>query len=414
MSEADRQTTADEALDLQAHLLRAERQIAWLRWIGIAGWLYILLSLDETLGLSGWAVYVAGLVYTLAAQLMIRFAAPISASARITTTGDPLLTTAMCLATGGITSVFFPFYYFTLLAAAFRYGRREAIVVFIFNVALACVLYFFVPGAGLRTLAVSIFYLVFSALLGIMLVTWAEENLAVAHQRSRALRTARDRARMLLKRLINSQEDERKRISGDIHDRMSGHLFALRQNLDRIRSDAHTFERLQQPLEKLDAEVRDTSSEVRRLMNELRPTVLDDLGLAPAIEEYVAELHGTQPFTLTLGIDPSLRSWGGKGDTAIFRILQEAVLNIRKHADACNVTISLTRESGDAAITLTVSDDGAGFEFAAGPRFGHLGLLTMRERAEAVDGHLHIVSHPGRGTTVTATIPAARQAGEQT
>ena len=210
MSEADRQTTADEALDLQAHLLRAERQIAWLRWIGIAGWLYILLSLDEKLGLSGWAVYVAGLVYTLAAQLMIRFAAPISASARITTTGDPLLTTAMCLATGGITSVFFPFYYFTLLAAAFRYGRREAIVVFIFNVALACVLYFFVPGAGLRTLAVSIFYLVFSALLGIMLVTWAEENLAVAQPRTQ------NRARQGPNALKASHQFARRRAQTDI------------------------------------------------------------------------------------------------------------------------------------------------------------------------------------------------------
>ncbi len=408
MSKTDKQTRDDEALDLQAHLLRAESQIAWLRWIGMAGWLYILLSRDEALLWSGWVVYFAGLVYTLAAQLMIRFAAPIGASARITTIGDPLLTTAMCLVTGGLTSVFFPFYYFTLLAAAFRYGKREAIAVFIFNVLLACMLYLAVPGASLRMLAVAVFYLIFSALLGVLLVNWAEENLAIAHERSRALQGARDRARMLLQRLFNSQEDERKLVASEIHDRMSGHLFSLRQNLDRIRSDAQTFERLHQPLEQLDVEVRETSSEVRRLMNELRPTVLDDLGLAPAIEEYVAELRETQPFKLTLDIDPSLRSWRGAGDTAIFRILQEALLNIRKHAHARSVSISLAQQPDRHEIVLSVGDDGAGFDLNTGPRFGHLGLLTMRERAEAVGGHLEIVSRPGDGTSVTATIPEDR------
>tara|TARA_R110000868_G_scaffold107750_3_gene294720 strand:+ start:15843 stop:17081 length:1239 start_codon:yes stop_codon:yes gene_type:complete len=410
MSGTDEQISGDEALDQQAHLLRAERQIAWLRWIGMVGWVYILLSQDMPLQATGWAVYFAGLLYTLVADLMLRFAAPIGTSARITTIGDPLLTTAMCLVTGGLSSVFFPFYYFTLLAAAFRYGKREAIAVFVFNVFLACTLYAALPGDSLRTLAVAIFYLIFSGLLGVLLVNWAEENLAIAHERSRALQGARDRARMLLKRLIHSQEDERKRIAGDIHDRMSGHLFSLRQNLDRIADNAQSIERLHQPLKDLDAEVRDTSAEVRRLMNGLRPTVLDDLGLAPAIEEYISELRETLPFDLTLEIDPALEAWHSASDASVFRILQEALLNARKHAKARHVTVQLERHrpAGRSDIVLTVSDDGAGFDLSAGPRFGHLGLLTMRERAEAVGGQLDIASTPGKGTTIIATIPEDR------
>jgi signal transduction histidine kinase len=396
--------------DTQAHLLRAERQIAWLRWIGMAGWLYILLGTGEVPGWPVWLVYGGGLVFTLTAHLRVSrglTAGSIGPAARVTTIGDPILTTAMCFVTGGLASVFFPFYYFTLLAAAFRYGAREAAAVLIFNVALTGLLYLAVPGADLNRLAVAVFYLAFSALLGVLLANWAEENLAVAHERSRALRGARDRARMLLQRLINSQEDERKRIAGDIHDRMSGHLFALRQNVDRIREDAQTLQHLHQPLDRLDVEVRDTSSEVRRLMNELRPTVLDELGLAPAIEEYLAELHGTLSFDITFEADPAARSWRGRGDMALFRIFQEALLNIRKHAGANHVSITLRqcRDQNGNDIVLSLRDDGTGFDPSASPRLGHLGLLTMRERAEAVGGRLEIVSAPGQGTLVTAQIP---------
>lgn len=407
MAGKDEHITDEQALDIQAHLLRAEGQIAWLRWIGMVGWLYILLGTGNLPGWPVWLVYGGGLIFTLAAHLRVRHGLAIGSSARITTIGDPLLTTAMCFVTGGLASVFFPFYYFTLLAAAFRYGAREATAVLAFNVLLTGLLYLAVPGADLNGLAVAIFYLVFSTLLGVLLANWAEENLAVANERSRALQHARDRARMLLQRLINSQEDERKRIASDIHDHMSGHLFALRQNVDRIRDDAQTFRHLHQPLEQLDTEVRDTSAEVRRLMNELRPTVLDELGLAPAIEEYLAEQREALPFEVTFEIDPAVRSWRGRGVMAVFRIIQEGLLNIRKHACASRVSISVTRHRGHRGndVVLRVNDDGMGFDPSMNPRLGHLGLLTMRERAEAVGGHLDIASTPGRGTVLTATIP---------
>ncbi len=406
MTEAESIGTRARTPGANAHLLRAEGQIAWLRWIGMAGWLYILLGRDELPPAPVWIVFLAGVAYTLIAHLRLQRGAAIGSSARITTIGDPLLTTAVCFVTGGIQSVFFPFYYFTLLAAAFRYGAREAAAVLAFNVLLTGGLYAAVPGASLSDLAVGVFYLAFSTLFGILLANWAEENLALANQRARALQSARDRARTLLQRLINSQEDERKRMASDIHDRMSGHLFALRQNVDRIRRDAQAAAHSEAALQALDAEVRDTSSAVRRLMNELRPTVLDELGLASAIEEYVADMRDTVTFDIALEIDNSVRSWCGPGDTAIFRIMQEALLNIRKHARATKVTVALGRSDESGDITLRVTDDGAGFDPDMRPRLGHLGLLTMRERAEAVGGRLGIASRDGCGTVITTQFPA--------
>ncbi|MBI1238995.1 MAG: hypothetical protein GC199_06590 [Alphaproteobacteria bacterium] len=408
MSEWERSGAAEET-ERRGHLMKAETQIAWLRWIGMVGWLYIIVSAEEPRPLSVWGVYLAGVAYTLFAHWGAAGEKRIAWSARVTTIGDPLLVTAICLLTGGVGSIFFPFYYFTLLAAAFRYGVREAGAVLAFNAALATILYIAVPDARASALAVGLFYLVFSALLGALLANWAQENLALAHRRAEALRVAGDRTRTLLQRLISSQEDERKRVAGEIHDSMSGHLFALRHSLDAIRERAGSLGALEPTLQRLDCAVRETSQEVRRLMNELRPTVLDDLGLAPAVEEYVAELRGTVPFAIDLAIEADARPVGGDGEAALFRILQEAILNIRKHANASRVSIRIAGRdvAGVRHVALDVIDDGKGFD-PAQPRAGHFGILTMRERAEAVGGRLEIDAAAENGTRITALVPLDR------
>lgn len=376
------------------HLRKAEHQIVWLRWIGIVGWALILWR-GGVMADAGWAwaVYAGGVAYTAFAHWRVAGNRPILSSARITTVGDPLLVTLMCIFTGGLASVFFPFYYFTVLAAVFRFGVREALGLLVLTCGLTVLLYVAAPGPAPTPadLLIGLFYLGFSAALGIMLARWAQENLDLAEDRARALGIARDRAKGLAQRLIEAQEGERRRAAADIHDRMSGHLFALRQGADRLR-DAD-----------LSAAVAALSVDVRTVMNELHPTVLDDLGFAVALEEYVAAQREVAPFTISLTLDPDLRDWRSRADTMLFRILQEALLNIRKHAGATHVEVSF-RDAGRGRARLEIVDNGSGFD-ASRSAPGHLGLLTMRERAEALGGTLEVRAEPGRGTRLAIAVP---------
>ena len=382
--------TLEEAV--LGHLRKAEREIVWLRWLGMVGWAFILWRGAPADVSWPWLIYAGGLAYTAFAHWRIAGAGSILSSARITTVGDPVLVTLMCIVTGGLSSPFFPFYYFTLLAAAFRFGWRETLGLLVLTIFLSVFLYLVAPGEppGLSALVIGIFYLVFSAALGVLLARWAQENLDLALDRARALSFARDRARSLLRRLIRTQEEERRLMAGDLHDRMSGHLFALRQGADRTGDGA------------MSAAVEGLSRDVRALMNELHPTVLDELGIAVAVEEYVAAQRETAPFEISLVIAPELRHWRSPADTMLFRIVQEALLNVRKHAKASHLSIALEPERG--GVRLRIADDGVGFDPGIA-RPGHFGLLTMRERAEALGGTLAVSSAPAQGTALVVTVP---------
>ena len=147
----------------------------------------------------------------------------------------------------------------------------------------------------------------------------------------------------------------------------------------------------------MQVEVAKCSSDVRSLMNELRPTVLDHFGLYEALSEYLTSLVGAVPFRIETRLDPQLQAWSSKQDSMLFRLVQEALLNVRKHARASRVELSLQQEND--RVILCLSDDGRGFDPASVPS-GHLGLLMVRERAEAAGGRPEIESSPGRGTTI--------------
>jgi signal transduction histidine kinase len=147
---------------------------------------------------------------------------------------------------------------------------------------------------------------------------------------------------------------------------------------------------------------RKCTTQVRNLMNDLRPTVLDDLGLYAAVSEHIAELSETVPFEISLQFDHKLQDWRSRSDALLFRLIQEALLNIRKHASANNVTIEFKTTKQNAL--LHINDDGSGFDPNAAVH-GHYGLLTMRERAEALGGQLAVESEPGWGTQITVVLP---------
>ncbi|MEQ9143994.1 MAG: sensor histidine kinase [Parvibaculaceae bacterium] len=391
----------------QAHLKQAEQEIAWLRWFGMAVWALILLTLDRaTDPVGAWAVYAGGFAYAVWAHWRIGRTASIDLSARLTTVGDPVLAALMCAMTGGIGSLFYPFFYFTLLATAFRFGVRAAVSVLGLNAALTILLYWLIPtdGLGLVDLSVSLLYLVFSALLGMMMARWAQANLDLAQSRERAFRAARDKARSLSQRLVRAQEDERRTVAGDLHDRLGHHLFVLHQGLSVLAASRDLDEDARTRLVELEQEAKNCSNDVRLMMNELRPTVLDDFGFCEAVRDYVARAGSDLPFRLRLHLDDKAEPEDPEARAMLFRIVQECLLNVRKHADATEVEISLTTSAGKGT-TLAVRDNGKGVDpDMAQP--GHLGLLTMRERAEALGGSLDISSRVGGGTIVSVRLPS--------
>jgi signal transduction histidine kinase len=135
-------------------------------------------------------------------------------------------------------------------------------------------------------------------------------------------------------------------------------------------------------------------------MSELRPTSLDDFGFIEALREYVAAAPADP--RITLSVDDSVDIAPHSG-AALFRIVQEAMLNIRKHAGARGIWIDLARRA-DSMVEMRIRDDGRGFDPSLRVR-GHFGLLTMRERAEALGGRLELQSRPGSGTELRIVIP---------
>jgi len=220
-----------------------------------------------------------------------------------------------------------------------------------------------------------------------------------------ALRAAASELQALTRRLVEAEEAERRRIAMELHDRVGQNLSALNINLDIAlnalpeRSPAELGARLHDSLKLVDA----TLSCIENVMAELRPPLIEEYGLGAALR-----WHG-EAFQKRTGIgfelEDNAHEHGAPREAAIalFRIAQEALSNVAKHAQASRVRIGLAAADD---LVLTITDDGRGFEPAAAPA-GRWGMTTMRERALAVGGRLEIVSRPGQGTRLTARIPLA-------
>lgn len=212
----------------------------------------------------------------------------------------------------------------------------------------------------------------------------------------------------LLEQIITAQEEERRRIARELHDETGQSLTSLTLGLSMI-AESHDLARAQSNAAELRALAASTLEEVHHLARGLRPSVLDDLGLLPALERHVKEYEAMCGVSVDLhvaGLDHRLPA---SIEIAVYRIVQEALTNTAKHAGASVVSVLLERRDG--AIHLIVEDDGCGFDaqevLASGDADRRLGLHGMRERALLLGGSLTIESTPGRGATVFADIPVA-------
>jgi signal transduction histidine kinase len=212
----------------------------------------------------------------------------------------------------------------------------------------------------------------------------------------------------VLRRLSRAEEDERGRISRELHDRLGQDLTALRLGLQMVRKNSPFSAPVQESISRLEQLAENLMHHTHRLAWELRPAVLDDLGLETVLRRYTAE------WSESSGIATDFHSHGLSGprpapelETVLYRVAQEALTNIARHAKARQVSVLL--EGRPEFFSLIIEDDGQGFDtnavFPAGHLDGHLGLLGMRERVSLVAGTLTIESSPGAGTTIYARLP---------
>jgi signal transduction histidine kinase len=215
----------------------------------------------------------------------------------------------------------------------------------------------------------------------------------------------REQMRQLAQQTVVAQEEERQRLSRELHDEAGQALTALKMTLETIQLDLPA-EVLRQQLNRAAKLADTTMEELRTLARDLRPPALDTVGLNPALEGLCRDFAGW----VHLPVDYQgviVEDLPNSADISLYRCLQEALTNVAKHAQAEQVWVRL--QADDRLVTLSVEDDGCGFDLAAGsgsPQMSNgIGLLGIRERLELLGGRLEFETRPGRGTRLTAYLP---------
>jgi signal transduction histidine kinase len=234
----------------------------------------------------------------------------------------------------------------------------------------------------------------------------AQAAIAIENARLyRSLREERDK-------IIRVQEEARRELARDLHDTTLQRLSSTAMSLDYVkRLLEHQPDAALEELERVQETVLQASREARILLFELRPIVLETQGLVPAIEAYIEQLQGEGPPIFHFddgGFDGRL---GEEVEATAFIILQEAINNARKHANAENIWLNFAQD--DDYLRIAIEDDGRGFDLEAtrsnADQGGHLGLVSMRERAELIEADLTIHSRPRGGTEIVLRLPASGQ-----
>jgi signal transduction histidine kinase len=228
----------------------------------------------------------------------------------------------------------------------------------------------------------------------------------------RAIRLTQDLQQSRI-RLVTTREEERRRLRRDLHDELGPTLasqtFALDAALDLLETDPQAAAKL---LQSLKAQNQETVAEIRRLVHELRPPTLDELGVMGALQVHVAQLNGHHTLHIHITAQPDpLPSLPAAVEVAAYRIALEAITNVVRHAQArrCDVDLKVVG-NGRAQLQIVVTDNGIGFSSKL-----HLGvgLISMRERAEELGGRYEITTGPNGGTRLTAVLPLVTTQGAE-
>jgi signal transduction histidine kinase len=236
------------------------------------------------------------------------------------------------------------------------------------------------------------------------------DSLAIAIQQARLFESVRHQGqqlRALTARLAEAEEAERQRLARDLHDLVGQNLNALGINLNLIQ--AHMPEAMPELVRsRLDdslALVQEATASIRRVMDDLRPPMLDDFGLVATLHWYGAQFASRTGVAVTVQGEEPIPRLVAPIENALFHVVQEGLTNVAKHARATQVTVTVAADDG--AVRLVIADDGVGFEptqVATPNRHGGWGLITMAERAEAVGGRCRVESQPQQGTRIIVEV----------
>jgi PAS domain S-box-containing protein len=221
-------------------------------------------------------------------------------------------------------------------------------------------------------------------------------------ERTEELEKANEALRDLSSKLLSVQEDERKRIADELHDSVASSFGAIIFGIEKIIGQEGQDESTRAGLRELISSVRHVNEETRRIMSDLRPSLLDDLGIAPALNWFCREYERIYShIRVEKKIDLSESNVTDSLKTTIYRVCQEAMNNVAKHSQASLVSLNL--QERDGRIELTIRDNGQGFDLDTVKR--GLGLSTMRERSQHSGGSFDLESGIGKGTTVRVSWP---------
>jgi signal transduction histidine kinase len=212
----------------------------------------------------------------------------------------------------------------------------------------------------------------------------------------------------LTSRLTLIQEEERRRITRDLHDGIGQALTGLRFNLDLlVRQASITGAEAIERVTVMKQVIDETLNTIRQIAFDLRPPILDDLGLVSALRIYADRFQERTKIFLDLSCPDDLKRFDPKAESTVYRVIQEALTNIAKHSGAKNASIGIGKP--DATLLLTISDDGKGFDNNHGNDPGlwtsGLGIVNMRDRIEALHGQFRLTSEKGKGTSIQIEIP---------
>lgn len=224
------------------------------------------------------------------------------------------------------------------------------------------------------------------------------------HEVNELVKSAQEKQQIGLK-IIEAQEKERKRISREIHDgpaQSLANILIRSEIVDLAFRDGDTEQALTE-MKSIRESIRQALREVRRIIYDLRPMALDDLGLFPTIKKHISSISEYNNIDIDLALHGDERRLDPHYEVAVFRIIQEGLQNAIKHAKASRIIVRL--EIRDNLIALNIEDDGIGFDPENINKKDSYGLIGMKERVDLLDGELTIKSEPNRGTKIVVKLP---------
>ena len=397
MSRSDQNAVDWTLAEAHARSREAAEQLAVrLRWLSI-GVIPAIAYLSGEVIRSPWfeALLAATVVYNWTVWRALESGQRATFLSIATAVLDSLLLMALCWLSGGIHSALTTYFYLAMVSVCMRLSFVTALAIGGVYTAEFALLAWMGGSLWAGQLPVKVCYVFLTVVFVSPLVQEARHRFAevlAGHQAQRSL----------LHRLLRTGEDERRRVARELHDRGGGALFSLLHGLRRLREVVHQRDAAAEAdVDGLIQVTEATLHDLRALLGDLRPRLLDDLGLAEALRELLSRERAISGMPVSFEVQAEILP-ESESALALYRVAQEAFTNIRRHAHANAANVRLAWDDG--GWSLAVEDDGGGLN---GHR-GGLGLQTMRERVEALGGRLEIQSAPGAGTRVLAWVPENR------